>query len=149
MSLQTIFRSKMIRSDELTMKNDELEIRQLVSTWMSATKEGDVDTVLSLMSDEAVFLVPGRPPMRKDDFAAASKAMAGKDGPKFDGSGDIQEIEILGDWAYMWQKLTVITTLPDGSPPNKRTGDTLTIFKRENGKWVLFRDANMLAPATD
>ena len=52
------------------MQNDEQEIRDLVSTWMAATKAGDVDTVLSLMTDDVVFLVPGQPVMRKADFAA-------------------------------------------------------------------------------
>ncbi len=28
------------------MQNDEQEIRQLVSTWMAASKAGDIDTVL-------------------------------------------------------------------------------------------------------
>ena len=52
------------------MHGDEQEIRQLVSTWMSASKAGDVETVLSLMADDAVFLLPGQPVMRKTDFAA-------------------------------------------------------------------------------
>jgi uncharacterized protein (TIGR02246 family) len=38
------------------MSNDEQEIRQLIATWMAATKAGDVETVLSLMADDAVFL---------------------------------------------------------------------------------------------
>ena len=41
------------------MQSDEQEIRQLVSTWMAASKAGDVDTVLSLMADDVVFLMPG------------------------------------------------------------------------------------------
>jgi hypothetical protein len=28
----------------------------------------------------------------------------------------------------------------------KRAGHTLTIFHKEDGKWLLARDANMLAP---
>jgi len=39
------------------MQNDEQEIRQLVSTWMAATKAGDVEKALSLMADDVVFLV--------------------------------------------------------------------------------------------
>lgn len=46
------------------MQSDEKEIRQLVSTWMTATKSGDVETVLSLMADDAIFLVTGQAPMR-------------------------------------------------------------------------------------
>lgn len=127
------------------MGNDEQEIRQLVSTWMSATKAGDVEKVLSLMADDAVLLVPGKPPMGKGDFAAAARAQSGADGPKFDGSSEIQELKILGDWAFMWQELTVVTTPPNGAPPITRAGHTLTILKKQNGKWMLARDANMLA----
>jgi uncharacterized protein (TIGR02246 family) len=47
------------------MQSDEEQIRQLISTWHAATKAGDVDTVLSLIVGDVVFLVPGRPPMRK------------------------------------------------------------------------------------
>jgi len=56
------------------MQNDEQDIRQLVSTWMEATKAGDIETVLSLMTEDVVFLVPGKPVMRKADFAAAARA---------------------------------------------------------------------------
>ena len=45
------------------MNSDEQEIRQLVATWIDATKTGDTDTVLSLMADDVVFLVTGQPPM--------------------------------------------------------------------------------------
>lgn len=41
------------------MHDDEEQIRRLVQTSMAATKAGDVDTVLSLMSDDFVFLGPG------------------------------------------------------------------------------------------
>jgi uncharacterized protein (TIGR02246 family) len=126
--------------------NDEAQIRELVATWMSATRTGAVDTVLSLMTDDVVFLVTGRPPMRKADFAAAARAQAAGEAPKFEGSSDIQEIKVLGDWAFMWQKLTVVVTPPDGGPPMTRAGHTLTILQKQNGKWVLARDANMLAP---
>jgi uncharacterized protein (TIGR02246 family) len=130
------------------MQSDEQEIRQLVSTWMAATKAGDVDTVLSLMADDAVFLIAGRPPMRKGDFAAAARAQASGDAPAFDGTSDIQEIRVFGDWAFLWQKLTVTAVVPDGAGPTTRAGHTLTIFNRQNGRWVLARDANMLAPVT-
>src|SRR5207245_8763838 len=46
------------------MQDDEQAIRQLVATWLSASKAGDTEKVLSLMADDVVFLVPGQPPMR-------------------------------------------------------------------------------------
>lgn len=128
------------------MGNDEHEIRQLVSTWMTATKSGDAETVLSLIADDAVFLVPGRPIMRKADFAAAARAQSAGTAPHFDGSSEIQEIKILGEWAFMWTTLTVVATPPDGGQSSTRAGYTLTILRKDGGKWVLARDANMLAP---
>jgi uncharacterized protein (TIGR02246 family) len=126
------------------MRDDENQIRELIATWMAATKSGDIDTVLSLMTEDVVFLVPGQPPMRKADFERAARAQSGADGPRFDGSSDIQEIEVHGDRAYMWTRLTVVVTPAGGAPPITRAGHTLTILRKENGKWLLARDANLL-----
>lgn len=128
------------------MQNDEQEIRQLVSRWMAASKAGDVEKVLSLMAEDVVFLVAGQPVMRKADFAAAARARAGADAPRFDGSSEILELRILGDWAFMWTRLTVVVTPSGGARSVTRSGHTLTILRKENGKWVIARDANMLAP---
>jgi len=129
------------------MLDDERQIRALVATWMSATKNGDVDTVLGLMSDDVVFLVAGHPPMiGKAAYAAASKAPAGQDAPKFDGTSEIQEITVAGDWASMWAKLTVVVTPPGGAASITRSGYTLSILRKQGGKWLLARDANMLSP---
>jgi uncharacterized protein (TIGR02246 family) len=49
--------------------NDEQQIRDLVATWMSATKAGDISTVSGLMTDDVVF-VTGQPPFGKEKFAA-------------------------------------------------------------------------------
>jgi uncharacterized protein (TIGR02246 family) len=129
------------------MSGDEQEIRQLVATWIDATKAGDADAVLSLMADDVVFLVAGRPPMiGKSAFAAAMQAQSAQGPPRFDGKSEIQEVRVLGDWAYMWTKLTVVVTPPGGAPPVTRAGHTLTVLQKQNCKWVIARDANMLAP---
>lgn len=131
------------------MKQDEQEIRQLVTTWMEATKAGDIDTVLSLMTDDVVFLVTGRPPMiGKPAYAEAAQPPSGHVAPQFDGTSEIQEIRVLGDWAYMWTKLTVVVTPSGGAPAMTRAGHTLTVLRKQNGKWLLARDANMLAPVS-
>ena len=77
--------------------SDEQEIRHLVATWMAATKAGDIETVLSLMAEDVVFLRPGHPPMiGKAAFAAAAGAQSDQGPPKFDGTqSEIQEIKVL------------------------------------------------------
>jgi uncharacterized protein (TIGR02246 family) len=129
------------------MSFDEQQIRQLVATWMEATKKGDMDTVLSLMTDDMVFLRPGHAPMRKPEFAQSAREQAKPDGPKFDGSSEVMEVQVLGDWAFMWTKLRVVATQA-GSPPVTRAGHTLSILRKQGGRWLLARDANMLAPAS-
>jgi uncharacterized protein (TIGR02246 family) len=127
-----------------TMKDDEQAIRDLVATWLSASKAGDMEKVLSLMADDVVFLVAGHPPMRgKAEFAASQSGLAEID---MDATSEIQEIKVLGDWAYLWTDLTVVMTPKKGGAPIKRAGNTLSILKKQDGAWLIFRDANMLAP---
>jgi len=128
------------------MQSDEQQICQLVSTWHAANRAGDVDTVLGLMTEDVVFLVPGRPPMRKEEFATLSRVPPGKTPPKIDGTTEIQEVQVFGDCAFMWTKLSIVITPPDGGQPVERAGHTLTVLRRIDGKWLLARDANLLAP---
>jgi len=127
------------------MQADEDAIRQLVATWLDASRAGDTDKVLSLMTDDVVFLTPGHPPMRGKAAFAASQAS-----PRafsIIARGEIEELRILGDWAWMWTRLSVTMTPRDGGPPVERVGNTLSILTRRAGTWLISRDANMLAPA--
>src|SRR5262245_55218347 len=125
--------------------SDEEQIRALIDTWMSATAAGDIARVLELMDEDVVFLGPGRVLMRgREAFAAASKAMEGK--VRFEGSSDVQEIVGFGDWAYLWNQLAVTTYPAVSNAPTRRSGPVLSVLRRKpDGRWVIFRDANMLA----
>ena len=57
------------------MTDDERAIRDLIATWMRASEAGDVNTVMSLMADDVIFMVPGREPFGKEVFRAASETM--------------------------------------------------------------------------
>ncbi len=130
------------------MTSDEQEIRQLVATWMSATKAGDLATVLSLMTDDVVFLVAGQQPFGKQQFAAAMNPPAsGVPMPMIDGHSEVQEIRISGDYAYMWARLNVEVT-PPGGATLQRSGHTLSVLRKEDGRWRLARDANLLSPVS-
>jgi uncharacterized protein (TIGR02246 family) len=123
-------------------QNDEQAIRQLVETWMAASKAGDLSTVLSLMADDVIFMVPGRQPFGKEEFMASSESM--KD-VRIEGRSDIQEIKVLGDWAWMRNYLKV-TIIPPQGKPLLRSGYTLTILRKNSGgNWVIDRDANLLS----
>ena len=123
---------------------DKEQIREVIATWLRASKSGDLETVLSLMAEDVVFLLPGRQPMRgREAFAAASRAADGKF--SIDGVPDIQEIQIAGDFAFCWNHLSLTITPSDGGNPIRRAGDILSVFKKKpDGRWVLYRDANLL-----
>jgi uncharacterized protein (TIGR02246 family) len=125
------------------MTGDEYAIHELVATWMSASQAGDLNTVLSLIAEDAIFMVPGREPFGKEAFSAAS---AGMEGVRMEGINEIRELRVLGNWAYMRCYIAVTMTPPHGAPVG-RSGYTLTILRKEpDGRWRLFRDANLLAP---
>jgi uncharacterized protein (TIGR02246 family) len=121
--------------------NDERAIRDLVATWMAASRAGDTAKVLSLMADDVIFQVPGREPFGKEAFAAASQGMKGM---RIEGTNDIRELKVLGDWAYLRAHIR-ITMTPPGGTPKRRAGYTLTILRKgSDGRWRLARDANLL-----
>ena len=123
------------------MSDDEQAIRDLVAKWMAATQAGDTATVLGLMTDDVVFMVPGREPFGKEAFAAASRDMQGV---RIEGSSDIRELKVLGDWAYLRSYLEV-KMMPPGGNSVERSGYTLTILQKQpDGRWLLARDANLL-----
>lgn len=124
------------------MPDDERAIRELIDTWMAASKAGDTATVLGHMTDDVVFMVPGREPFGKAEFAAASRDM---EGVRIDGSSESRELQVLGDWAFLRGRLQMSMTSPGGNPVH-RSGYTLTILRKEaDGRWRLARDANLLA----
>lgn len=130
------------------MSDDERAIRELVDTWMSASLAGDTEKVLTLMADDAVFQVVGQEPFGKEAFRERAKAgPAQKSDVKFEAENRIVELKVLpGGWAYMRNHVRVAIT-PKGGAPMTRAGYTLTVLRKEpDGRWVLARDANLLAP---
>ena len=124
------------------MIDDERSIRMLVENWMSASNAGDIDTVLNLMADDVLFIVPGREPFGKSEFKAASESMRGM---AMNGRAEILELQIIGDWAWIRNHIDVEMTAPGGSPV-RRSGYTLTILhKQSDGQWRLARDANLVS----
>ena len=124
-------------------KEDEQAIRDLVARWFAASQAGDTKAVLDLMTDDVVFMVAGREPFGKDEFARNSEGMKNV---KIDGNADVRELQVLGDWAFIRSRLEVTMTPPD-APPVSRSGYTLTLLRKEaDGQWRLARDANLLTP---
>jgi uncharacterized protein (TIGR02246 family) len=112
------------------VSNDEQSIRQLVDA-----------TLLSLMADDVIFMTPGREPFGKDVFAQNNQAAVLKEA-----TSNIQEIEVLGDSAWMRNYLDLVISTPNEAS-KRLSGYTLTILKKKpDGRWVISRDANLVMP---
>jgi uncharacterized protein (TIGR02246 family) len=121
--------------------SDDQAIRDVIERWMDATKSGDTLSVLDLMTDDVVFLAPGREPLGKEVFRVASAAMTGM---TVDGEHHVEELHVIGDHAYVRSRITVTVTMPDGTVI-RRSGPGLSIFRKEDCGWRLARDANLVA----
>ena len=125
------------------INSDEQAIRNLVDNWLEASKRGDFDTVVGLMADDVVFMVPGQEPFGKEGWSQRMKDL------RVEAASDIQEIKVSGEWAWMRQRLRVTVT-PPNSKSSVLSGYTMAILRRKpDGKWVLARDANLLTPETE
>jgi uncharacterized protein (TIGR02246 family) len=123
------------------MTDDEHAIRELIATWMRASMAGDTDTVLSLMTDDAVFTVAGQEPFGKAAFATAANRMRGM---RLEGTAEVRELQVHGDLAFSRTYLQVTMT-PASGRPVRREGYALTIYRKDaDGLWRLARDANLM-----
>jgi len=126
------------------MTADEQAIRDVQRRWLEASIAGDLPRVLSLMTDDVVFLVAGQPPFGKEQYAANYRAGQGK--MSVSGGGTFEEVVVVGEVAYARGKLD-LTLTPTGGAPRRMSGYTLTVFRKQaDGRWLLARDANLLTP---
>ena len=124
--------------------SDEEQIRDAITTWLRLSAAGNLSQILLLMTEDVIFLVTGQPPMRgREAFATSFAGWQGKFSLETD--CEIQEIQVSGNLAYSWTKLSVTMTPIAGGPANRRSGNTLTVWRKNSErKWQIFRDANLL-----
>ena len=124
-------------------QDDEQAIRESVETWLEASKKRDLSTLLDLLADDVLFIVPGKEPFGKEEFAAANQQQM-KD-VEMDAKIDIKEVEVAGDWAWMRSFLTV--TFTREGKATRHSGHILNIWQKNSaGRWVIKRDANFVKP---
>lgn len=125
-------------------EDDVAAIRAVVQEWLAASEAQDGERLRPLMAEDVVFLLPGRPPMEgREAFMAAFRETAGRH--RLECTWHPEEIRVHGDLGWCRSRLEVRLKM-DGAPLQEMAGPTLTLFGRQHGRWVLLRDANMLAP---
>jgi len=123
--------------------DDERQIRDLVDSWIAASKARDLLALLDMMTDDVVFMTPGRAPFGKAEFAVDSERMTGV---SVDARAEVLEVETFGPRAYVRSRIGAIVT-SGGQPPRPMAGYAMSILRKEaDGRWRIARDANLVMP---
>lgn len=121
----------------------EQEIREWLKSWLRSSSLGDYKTMLPMLADDIVFLVAGAPPFGKEQFKAAWEGPM--KGARIESQAELEECIEAGDYACTRTRLSVTIITADGKSSTAK-GHTLSLFRREKGRWLLARDANLLTP---
>ncbi|SFS21633.1 conserved hypothetical protein [Granulicella pectinivorans] len=128
------------------MSADEKAIREVVAQWARATSEGDIVTIMNLMTEDVVFLTPGNPPMMREAFRTGFENMIRNVTVKAKPDAKSLNITVEGDVAITWGGLEIEIKPKTGGPARIAKGHTLSGFRRGvDGQWRIFRDANLLS----
>ena len=121
---------------------DENAIRETIAKWLAASKEGDSKALASMLDDDVLFVVFGRASFGKKEFLAGS---AGRP-YRFESTVDIREVVVHGDWALTRVQLTIEIPVTKDGKAMRLAGPTMSVWRKAAGRWVIWRDANMVAP---
>jgi uncharacterized protein (TIGR02246 family) len=127
------------------MGSDERAIRDVHSIWIDAVNAGDLVCLLTLMTDDVVFLNPGRAPIGRDGFPTA-----------FSGAhqqahirciSELEEVVVVGEVAYTRSRDSLSLIPRADGDAMQLAGHRITIYRKESdGRWLLARDAHTLSP---
>jgi uncharacterized protein (TIGR02246 family) len=127
------------------MGSDERDIREVHSTWISAVNAGDLATLVTLMTDDAVFLNPGQPPFGRDGFSANFSAAHQR--VLIRCTSDLEEVVVAGEVAYTRARDALSVSPRAGGEATELAGHRLTVYRKQpDGRWLLARDAHTLSP---
>ena len=127
------------------MELEEREIHALHKTWIDAVNAGDLQRLLSLMTDDVVFLNPGQSPFGRTGFS--ENFLAAHQKHRIHCISELEELVILGELAYARSRdFLSVTPRIDGEAA-QFAGHRSTVYRKQaDGRWLLARDAHTLSP---
>jgi len=124
---------------------DERNIRELHAIWIGAVNAGDLDRLLSLMTDDVVLLNPGGAPLGRDGFPA--RFLDAHRRLQIRCTSVLEEVVVVSDVAYTRCRDELAVEPRSGGETTKLAGHRLTVYRKQtDGRWLLARDAHTLSP---
>lgn len=127
---------------EMNHAEDSAAIRQIFQEWEEAVRSKDIPRLLNFITEDAVFMPPGQPLIRGKSQVEGLYKMSFE---KFemDQTFQIEEIQICGDWAFVWGVDSAVLTPADGGPVVHGRGMGISILQRQqDGTWKFSRGIN-------
>ena len=108
--------------------------------WIEAFNRGDVETIVSLYTEDVVVMPPGEPSFQgRERVRKWMTALFERNTVAQSLAND--EVVVSGDWAWMRGHFTTEITPRSGGVTVRRDGKHLVIWRREpDGAWRAARD---------
>ena len=127
------------------MKPDEQKIREVHATWIDAVNAGDLVRLLTLMTDDVVFLSPGQAPCGRDGFSPGFSAAHQQ--ARINCISELEDVVVVGEVAYTLSRDSLSVTPRAGGEATQLTGYRITVYREQpGGRWLVARDAHTLSP---
>jgi uncharacterized protein (TIGR02246 family) len=137
------------KSSALPARDSSMDVRAIRATiarWLELVRAKDIAAMLTLVTEDCVFLAGDAPALRGRDALEAlySKSLSLYD---FDQRSDYEELRVAGDWAYGWGPDAITATPINGGDEIEYRGYGMTIFRRDaDGVWRFARGINSMRP---
>ena len=129
------------------MGSDEGAIREVHSSWIDAVNAGDLTRLLTLMTDDVVFLNPGKEPVGRHEFP--NRFLIGHHRSWIHCVSEIEEVAVFGEVAYARSRDSLSVKPRAGEESTELAGHRITIYRKQpDGLWLLARDAHTLSPVS-
>ena len=128
---------------EKSDRNALVEIEMLHEKDMAASKVFDVETLISLSTDDVVLLQPNEPPIRGREalrLYLESNRQAVAEYEILEYVHDFEEISVLGDWAYEWGEFRgSYRTISNGEVVTERMRLFRILRRQPDDSWKVAR----------
>ena len=127
------------------MEPGERAIGELHKIWIDAVNSANIERLLVLMTDDAVFLNPGQAPLGRDGFPDVFTAAHRK--YRIHCNSVLEEVLVAGEFAYTLCQDSLSLAPRAGEQTTELAGHRITIYRKQpDGRWLLARDINTLFP---
>ena len=135
-----------------TSEADIQAIRAIVDNFDAAAAVGDYNALAELYDVDAIRM-PAEAPPQIGQEAIREWFRLEADGEETEIDNVVRDVQVFGDWGYMWGDATGFVTPREGGEPTPVEAKWMAVVRRQaDGSWKTYRDiynANNPPPTQD